>query len=152
MAVLSTLATTTLSLAVSARQEVFTLASTSGITPGTRLWVDRELATVLVLGPVSGQVRVQRGVDGSAGSAHAGGATVTIGRADQFYSVDPVGAPLSEVLVSPWINVVSGVSFLPMGDETGANVGARYWQPIVTTNDIGALGVRTAVQTPAASA
>ena len=77
MAATVTLSTTTLSAPVSASENVMTVASTSGLTPGTRLWVDTELMSVVGRG-VNNQVRVLRGVDGTSGSAPASSTLATM--------------------------------------------------------------------------
>lgn len=138
-----TLTTTTLSVAVAVNDTAIQVASTSGITPGVRLYVDRELMSVVSLG-IGTSVNVKRGVDGTATTAHASSITVTIGRADQFYTQDPIGPPLI-VEVTPWINVVSGVQWTAQGDATGPNATAQWWAKMETTRAVGALGVRTAV-------
>jgi hypothetical protein len=141
MAATVTLSTTTLAQQVSASDTIFKLASTSGLIPGVRLYLDRELVTVVDINPDS-SVDVARGVDGSAGSAHAYGSIVTIGRADQFYSSDPIGLPPNELPVSPWINVLTGAVWTAVGDESGSGLGARLWAQQTTTSTVGALGVR----------
>lgn len=143
-----TLSTTTLTFAVNADDRQIKVASTSGLTPGVRLYLDRELAEVVSLG-VDSWVNVRRGVDGTGSSRHASGATITIGRADQFYASDPVGLPANEVPVSPYINVLTGVHWLPQGDEIGSGRDGRWWQARTTTYSTGSLGVRTTETTPA---
>lgn len=138
-----TLSTTTLSASVGPLDQAVNLASTSGVLPGYRLYIDRELMRVLSIG-VGTWVNVQRGVDGTATTSHASSATVTIGQADQFYSQDPTGPPPSEVPVTPWINVINGTQWTAQGDETGANLQARWWAKTETVHGVGALGVRTA--------
>jgi hypothetical protein len=142
-----TLSTTTLSAAVSASDGAFTLASTSGIVPGVRLFLDRELIAVVSLG-LGTSVNVRRGQHGTAAQAHASGSTVTIGRADQFYESDPQGLPPDVVLVSPWINVLTGAQWTAQGDESGPGLKARYWQQTVVTPAIGDLGIRVTSSTP----
>jgi hypothetical protein len=51
--------------------------------------------------------------------------------------------PPDPVLVSPWINVVTGTQWTAQGDEAGPGAGGRWWQPTVTSRDAGALGIRT---------
>lgn len=102
MAATVTLSTTTLSVYVGLMDGQIRVASTSGILPKDRLWIDRELMGVISLGP-STLVNVLRGVGGTSASAHSSSAVVTIGRGDQFYSCDPVGAPASSVSVQPYI-------------------------------------------------
>ena len=143
-----TLSTTTLSRSVSVDDRDILLASLSGILPGMRLWVDRELMAVVDTTLPGGWSRVRRGVDGTASQAHSSSATVYIGRADQFYQDDPVGTPPAEVPVSPRINVITGDHWLAQGDEVGPGRDARYWQKVETTRSIGALGVRVSESSP----
>lgn len=144
MPALVTLTTTTLTTRVNAADSSVNLASTTGVLPGYRLYVDQELLGVLRLG-LNTSVDVVRGVDGTAATAHASSQTVTIGQGDQFYLSDPVGPPPSEVLVTPWINVLTGAQWTAQGDETGPNVQARWWARTEHTHGTGALGVRTDV-------
>lgn len=143
MPALATLTTTTLVTPVSSSDTSIQLTSTSGIIPGLFLYCDMELMRVTGLG-LGTWVNVRRGMDGTAGSAHASLQPVTIGRGDQFYRSNPVGAPPPSVLVSPWINVLTGEQWTPQGDETGPNA-ARWWARTEYTHGIGALGVRTDV-------
>lgn len=141
MAATVTLATTTLTRAVSPSDSDVQLASLTGVVPGLRLYMDRELMTVLSLG-IGTLVNVLRGKDGTITCGHSGGSTVTIGRGDQFYDFDPVGLPPNEVLVSPWINVRNGKWWTAEGDEVGPGLSARYWAETTATRSIGALGAR----------
>jgi hypothetical protein len=140
MAATVTLATTTLTFGVGPSDTRIAVASTSGMVPGIRLWLDRELMTFLRL-DVTPWVLVARGADGTASAPHSSTTTITLGRADQFYSVDPVGAPDATVLVQPYINVVNGTVWYPYGDETAPAY--RWWQQQTTTYGIGPLGERS---------
>lgn len=146
-----TLSSTTLKTNCAASDTAVQLTSTTGVTVNNlttlRFWVDRELMTVVSLG-LGTWVNVLRGSDGSIASAHGSSATVYIGRADQFQSSDPVGTPPSPVLVSPWINVLTGTIWLAEGDESGPSAGARFWQIVTNVPGTGSLGVRTTTQTP----
>ena len=143
MAALATLTTTTLRTAVSSSESSLCLTSTAGVLPGLYLYLDQELVKVVSLG-LNTCVNVRRGADGTSGAAHASGVTVTLGRGDQFYLSNPVGTPPTEVLVTPWINVLTGEQWTPQGDETGPNV-ARWWAKTEVTRGIGPLGVRAVV-------
>lgn len=145
-----TLATTTLNATASATDGQILVASTSGITPGLCLWVDRELMCVIRLG-VGSWVLVQRGIDGTMSTAHASGSTLTIGRPDQFYATDPRGRPPEEIPVSPYINVANGTTWFAQGDTQPAGLANRWWQVQTTTRDVGALGVRTVALDPTSS-
>ena len=147
MAATVTLSTTTLSEPVSASAGQIRVASTSGLTAGTRLFVDRELMSVVSLG-VQSLVNVLRGVDGTGSAAHSSSAELTIGNGDQFYSADPIGRPPEAVPVSPYINVITGERFLAQGDELPAGETDRWWQKVETTYAVGALGVRTKTTNP----
>jgi hypothetical protein len=142
MAALATLATTTLSTAVEPNDSAVILASLEGITPGLRLYVDQELMGVRSIG-IGTTVHVFRGVDGTATTRHASSRTVTIGRADQFYDHDPIGPPPAQLLVTPWINVLTGAQWTAQGDETGADAAGRWWAKTEHTHGVGSLGVRT---------
>lgn len=146
-----TLSATTLKTTCAAGDTAVQLASTTGLTVNNvttlRLWIDRELLTVISLG-LGTWVNVLRGSDGSIASAHGSSAVVYIGRADQFYAADPIGLPPSPVLVSPWINVLTGTMWLAEGDELGPSAGARFWQAVTNVPGTGALGVRTTTQNP----
>lgn len=136
------LATTALAADVGAGDTLWTLTSTSGVTPGVRLFVGRELVAVDRLTGIGTQVIVRRGIDGSLATPHVTADTVYIGRGDQFYSVDPFGQPPNPIAVYPYINVVTGTLWGVQGDDVGAGAAARTWAPITTTQSIGALGVR----------
>ena len=143
-----TLSTTTLQGGVEAGDRQVLVASTSGLTSGLRLWIDTELMEVVSLG-VNPWVNVLRGVDGTSAQRHDSGATITIGRADQFYGSDPVGAPPDAVPVSPYINAIEGTVWFAQGDSLGA--GRRWWQKQTATYGAGALGVRTTTLDPTSS-
>lgn len=143
----ATLATTTLIVQVGPGERHWQLASTAGITQGTRLWIDRELAAVEQLTGINNIVVVRRGVDQTIATPHQSSAAVTLGRGDQFYSTDPVGLPPIPVLVYPWINVLTGVSWVAQGDETGPGAAARIWAPITVAETQGPLGVRIVTTT-----
>lgn len=148
MAATVTLSTTLLNVPCSASSGQVKVASTSGLTPGVRLYVDRELMSVVSLG-VSPWVSVLRGVDGTTATPHASASTVTIGSADQFYASDPGGMPPDAVLVTPHINVRTGDMFRAQGDASG--VGPRWWEKVTTTYSIGPLGIRTTEESPSSS-
>lgn len=145
-----TLSSTTLKTTCSASETRIELASTSALVIGLVdqcLWIDRELMSHISIG-IGNWVNVVRGVGGSVQSAHGSGAVVYIGRPDQFYSSDPIGLPPSPVLVSPWINVLTGAIWLAEGDEVGPSAGARFWQAVTNVPGTGALGIRTTTQNP----
>lgn len=145
-----TLASTTLTYGVEKGTGEIVLSSVSDIVVGYRLWIDRELMKVKAL---SGGTRVQvfRGVDGTAASRHSSSAVVTIGRADQFYATDPMGAPGEVILVSPYINVINGKTWYAQGDSLPVGLTNRWWQEVTPTFGAGALGVRTFESTPSSS-
>jgi len=143
-----TLSTTTLGSQAKAGESEIKVASTTGLVPGVRLFVDRELMSVVGL-LVDPWVKVLRGVDGTAASVHSTGATVTIGDADQFYASDPTGSPPEVIPVSPYINVTTGDFWFAQGDELPVGETNRWWQKQATTRTTGFLGVRTTTQDPA---
>lgn len=137
-----TLSTTTLSASSGATDDTVSLASTDGVLAGTRLYMDREMLEVRSLVNTT-RVSVVRGLDGTPSTRHANGAQVTIGTPDQFYLTDPPGMPPSEVLVSPWINILTGVQWTAQGDEEGPGLSSRWWARTTATHGTGPLGVRT---------
>jgi hypothetical protein len=139
-----TLSTTTLARGCGVTDTRVQVASASGLLPGTHLYVDRELMAYVstgIVGDIGTWIDVRRGVGGTAATAHSGGALITLGRADQFYSTDPVGAPPAAVPVLPYINVLTGDFWQLQGDETLA--GQRWWAKRINTHGVGAMGVRT---------
>lgn len=143
-----TLSSTTLKADVSSDARLVQVDSTSGLTPGVRLFVDGELMAVVSL-EGGYWVKVLRGVDGTAAQAHRSNTTAYIGRADQFYAVDPSGTPPDAVPVSPYINVINGNIWLARGDVIPG--GPRYWQKQSVTYGQGALGIPTTTYDPSAS-
>lgn len=142
-----TLATTALAADVNASDALWTLSSTSGITPGVQLFVGRELVAVDRLTGVGNQVIVRRAISGTPATAHSTADTIYIGRGDQFASVNPFGVPPNPIAVYPYINVTNGTLWTVQGDDVGAGTSARTWQQITTTQSIGALGVRVTTTT-----
>ena len=144
MAALATLSTTTFARAVERGDTMVSLASRANVVPGQALYAGTELLKVIAYGAIgSGDVLVLRGQGGTASQFHVTNQAVTIGRQDQFYLTDPIGPPPSPVLVSPWINVLTGKAWVPQGDQTGANETAQWWAPTEITHGTGALGIRT---------
>lgn len=146
-----TLSTATLTYGIGPGADEITLSSVSGINRGTCLWVDRELLRVVNLIPESNRLKVSRGSGGSAAAPHSSSALVTIGRADQFYSVDPVGSPDVIIEVSPYINTVNGKVFLSQGDANPSVQNFRWWQEVSNTYGQGSLGIRTQESAPTSS-
>lgn len=145
-----TLSTTTLVNPANRGESQIKVASTSGLTSGVRLFVDKELMSVVSLG-VSPWVNVRRGVDGTAAQDHDSSATVYVGDASSFYSFDPQGAPPEAILVSPWINVRTGDVWFAQGDVMPTGATYRWWQKQTVTPSIGALGKRVFVLDPTSS-
>ena len=75
--------TSTLSAAINSTVNEFTVASTANITVGCYLAFNQEFMKVVEV-PVSGRVKVRRGVAGTHSLAHASGDTFYIGTPDQF--------------------------------------------------------------------
>lgn len=140
-----TLATATLTYGVGPDAGEVELSSVSGIDVGYRLWIDRELMKVKSIVTGTTRVKVIRGVDGTAATIHSSSSVVTIGRADQFYTSDPVGAPASVIAVSPYINALNGRIWYAQGDSLPDGLTYRWWQEVTQTYGIGPLGVRTQV-------
>lgn len=149
-----TLSTTTLQANVNATSREIKVASTSGLASGIRLYLDKELMSVVSLGvstSLYSTVEVRRGVDGTTAVPHESGQTLYVGRGDQFYDSDPKGLPPLAVPVSPYINVITGDFWFAQGDGDPLNGSGRWWQRASTTYGVGALGVRTTTQDPTAS-
>jgi hypothetical protein len=122
MAATVTLSTTTLAADdVSASATSVQLASLTGIWPGICLYVDRELLSVTRKG-VGTTVHVLRGQAGTSATPHGSGATVTIGLPTQFYQQDPEGWPNAAIPVTPYINILTGVSYTVSGSGS-----SRTW-------------------------
>lgn len=141
-----TLSSTTLKADAGASDTQIQVTSTSGLTPGIRLFVDGELMSVVSLG-LGTSVKVLRGVDGTAAAAHPLSSTAYIGRADQFYAVDPSGRPPASIPVSPYVNVINGTVWFAQG----APEGLRWWQKQSATYIPGALGIRSTTLDPTSS-
>jgi hypothetical protein len=145
-----TLSTTSLAAGAGASDSQIKASSTSGLTPGVRLFCDGELMEVVSLG-VSPWVNVRRGVDGTSAAAHPQMALCYIGRAYQFYGSDPVGAPAPQIPVSPYINAINGAVWFAKGDSGPQGISVRWWQRQSTTYGTGPLGIRTTTLDPVSS-
>lgn len=150
MAATVTLSSTTLAENVSDSAGQIKVASTAGMIPGYRLYLDGELMSVISLA-VDPWVNVLRGRDGTHSAPHQSSSVIYIGRGDRFYEQDPTGRPPAAVPVVPYINVVNGTVWLPQGDESPSATANRWWQKQATSYDIGALGVRTTTTSPTVS-
>lgn len=137
-----TLATTTFASSVAASDTQVNLSSTSGITPGVFLFANRELLKVERLTGIGNYAVVLRGADGTETRAHSAAETVYIAQGYQLFDQDPQGLPNPATLVNPHINVRNGVVWVVQGDDVGPGTSLRTWQPVTTTQSIGALGVR----------
>ena len=142
MAATYTLGKTTFTAAVGQGDPQVKVASTSGLTPGMRLFCERELMRVVSLG-VSSLVNVQRGVDGTLARPHDTMSTVYVGSGDQFHHSDPQGRPPDVVLNDPWINVLTGDIWFADGDGGGVPNGDRWWRKQIITRSTDPLGVRS---------
>ena len=145
-----TLSTTTLSVGINRSEGLLTVASTSGLTAGIRLFCEGEVMSVVGLG-VGTQVRVSRGTDGTNGAPHDAGTLIYIAQASQLNSVNPTGRPPDAIPVSPYINVSDGSIWFAQGDIVPAGISNRWWQAQTTTYGIGPLGVRTVTYSPTSS-
>lgn len=146
-----TLSTTSLAAPCAVNDTQILPASLTGVVPGVCLYVDRELLQVVDPALPGGWVKVLRGRFGTATSPHGTNSVVTIARPDQFYDLDPVGAPPVAVPVQPWINLRNGNIWVPQGDEEGPGINARYWRLITTTYAILGLGYRSNTTNPSYS-
>lgn len=150
-----TLATATLTYSIDSAADEVTLSSAAGILAGTRLWISSggrgELMRAISANTTTNKVKVIRGVDGTASSPHTSSDVVTIGRADQFYGIDPMGDPPASIPVSPYINVIRGKVWLAQGDPLPDGSTARWWQEVTSTYSTGSLGILTSTSFPTAS-
>jgi hypothetical protein len=137
MAALATLAVTALDKECQSDSPDVLLASTSGLVPGTRLYVDRELMAVVAIG-IGKNVKVTRGVDGTSTARHSGGTMVVVGRGDQFYTTDPPPASAYQPAVNPWINILTGKVWVLQGEEEG--IDRQWWQEVTVSHERGVLG------------
>lgn len=131
----TTLTSTTLSTAITAKDKVFTVASAtnvngpdlaessggigkSSVSNLTVLLVDREVMDVVSISSTT--VTVRRGTRGTAAAPHAASAIVTVGGASAFVDVDPYGS-CTRTLISyvPIINVKTGIAWDCMGGVYG---------------------------------
>jgi hypothetical protein len=150
MAATTTLASTTLAVVAQPGDREVNLASTSGVTPGLRLFVGGELMEVVRSGVGNWRV-VKRGVDGTEATLHDSSETVYIGRGDEFHTRDPSGAPAEVIAVSPWINVRNGSVWFAQGDALPSPNAKRWWEKQTATHSVGALGVRVETLSPTES-
>ncbi len=118
------------------------LASLTGITPGTALYINREQMMVDRATGIGNAVVVRRGQNGTATRPHSTGDVVWYGSPDWFFQEDPQGQALNPVRVQPHINVLTGDVWYVQGDEDGPGAALRTWQKATTSQQIGALGVR----------
>lgn len=142
-----TLTTTTFTAPVGASDTQVNLGSTSGITPGVFLFANRELLKVVRLTGIGNMAVVLRGQEGTSSVAHGTGETVYLAQGYQLFAVDPVGLPVGATLANPYINVANGIVWAIQGDDIGAGIGARSWQPVTTTQTAGDFGVRVTTTT-----
>ena len=132
-----TLSSTTLDSGVTPSQRSVRVASTSGLIPGLALFCDGELMSVVSLG-IDPEINVIRGIGGTRATDHDGGATVYIGRPDQFFAYDPSGRPPAAIPVTPHINVLNGSVWFASGNPQGL----RRWEKQEVSVQVGALGIR----------
>jgi len=116
--------------------------------PGVRLYIEGELMAVV---SSNGFAEVKRGVDGTAAQPHSAGATVYIGRADQFYQGPPVGIPPAVIEVSPYIDTLSGAVWFAQGDPSSPGTSSRYWQQQTVTRTAISMGFRSSTLDPTSS-
>src|SRR5678815_1405370 len=144
----TTLATTTLTNSLGVTGNRLVVASMAGMVPGIRLFIEGELMAVV---GSNGVVDVKRGVDGTAAQPHSAGATVYIGRADQFYQGPPVGIPAAVIEVSPYIDTLSGAVWFAQGDASSPGSLSRFWQQQTATRTAAPMGFRSTTLDPTSS-
>ena len=143
-----TLTTATMTSAVGVTGNRLVVSSTAGMVPGIRLFIEGELMAVV---GSNGVVDVKRGVDGTAAAPHSAGATIYIGRADQFYQGPPVGIPAAVIEVSPYIDTLSGAVWFAQGDPSSPGTSSRYWQQQTVTRTAISMGFRSSTLDPTSS-
>lgn len=156
-----TLSSTTLTVGCGPSDTSVVVVSATNIQPGLFLFIEQEFMKVVSTGVTTGGgtvVNVLRGRGGLGSHRHSGGATVYIGRGDQFYNFDPSSTPGAVVLVTPHINVTNGNVWLPQGDDLPALPGVsntarsvRWWQLQTSVPGFASLGVRSTTQNPSTS-
>lgn len=103
---------TTLSSAVSATAMTVTVASATGLTAGSYLYIDTELMQIVSVSSTTATVRRGLAQGGSPASAHASGAIVWVGTGDVFKTYDVAGACTAATqLYVPHINTKNGRIF-----------------------------------------
>lgn len=101
---------TTLSSAVTDKNaDQIKVASATGISAGTLLYVDREAMRVKSSYVSGTTIPVSRGDSGTLRTTHASGRTVQIGNPEWFQRSEMAGScTLASLYVHPWINLVTG--------------------------------------------
>lgn len=114
----NTLIQTSLSAAIGATTQQFSVASVTGLTASlssqTVLYVDKEAMLVNTIGATTTtSLTVQRGYAGTLAAPHVNASVVLAGRPDWFYPNDPTGAcTAATTYVTPWVNILTGNPWL----------------------------------------
>lgn len=114
----NTLIQTSLSTAIGATTQSFTVASVTGFTASlssqTVLYVDKEAMLVNAVGtPSATSVSVQRGYAGTLAAPHINTSVVLAGRPDWFYTSEPTGGCTAATsYVTPYLNILTGNQWL----------------------------------------
>jgi hypothetical protein len=109
----NTLTQTSLSTAINASVQAFSVASATNITatPATVLYVDLEAMQVISVTGTS--VFVQRGTLGTKATPHASAEMVLAGRPDQFFTFNQLGScTVASTYVTPAVNIQNGAEWL----------------------------------------
>ena len=146
-----TLASTNFAAPVAKDATQVYVASKSGLAAGMRLYSDRECMAVVSLHSSANLVNVRRGVDSTRAQEHGTDVTVWVATPDQLYDHDPQGRPREDLLVSPFINVLTGDVWFAQGDAAPIGTGQRWWQKQVIGHTIGDLGTRITTPDPSSS-
>lgn len=132
MAATETLGTLNLAAKCSRSDPEVLVDSISGLTPGICLYCDGELMQVTGFGPVSSvgaPVKVRRGVEGTPTHDHSAGMPMAYGRGDQFHDRNPPASTApNEPRINPWINVMSGRTWVLDGNALGND--KHYWTEV----------------------
>lgn len=107
----NTLTQTSLSAAITATAQTFSIASATNVTAASALYIDGEFMPVISITGTA--VTVQRGASGTKAVAHVNAAMVLAGSPSLFYGNPPAGAcTTATTLVTPYVDYKVGAEYL----------------------------------------